>query len=73
MKVKYPTHDELGFRLFWVPRAHFTEVIRKNGKLTKSQVSKTRGYIAGTKYVRSGSNIRTLFNYELLFVRFYNI
>ena len=35
-----------------IPRAHF-----QNDKLTRNHVSKTRGYIAGTKYVRRGRNI----------------
>ena len=32
-----------------------TSTLPKINKLTRSQVSKTRGNIAGTKYVRSGS------------------
>ena len=37
-----------------VPQAH-----SQNDKLTRSRVSETRGYIAGTKYVHSGSNSTT--------------
>ena len=37
-------------------QARFHECIFKVTKVTRSQVSKTHGYIAGTKYVRSGSN-----------------
>ena len=38
-------------------QAKFHEHTFKMTSFTRSQVSKTHGYIAGTKYVRSGSNI----------------